>query len=149
LSITTHHQDVLASWLCRRIGLAPTSALQCIGRLNAAGNIMGVVGYDGYNGASVQMHVAGDGNWMSRELLWVAFDYPFNVMNCNVVLGLIPSGNKQALALNEHLGFQIDTVLPHAHPDGALVVMAMYRDACRWLKGHKHWRQQHACELLQ
>jgi RimJ/RimL family protein N-acetyltransferase len=147
--ITTTHQDILASWLCHRIGLTPTSAIQCIGRLSADGNLMGVVGYDGYNGASVQMHVAGDGNWISRQLLWAAFDYPFNTMKCNVVLGLIPSGNKTAIELNEHLGFQIDTVIPHAHPDGALVVMAMYRDGCRWLKAHQHWRQQSASELLQ
>jgi hypothetical protein len=147
--ITTNNPDILASWLCKRIGLTPTLDLRCIGRLNAAGNIMGVVGYDGYNGASVQMHVAGEGHWMSRDLLWAAFDYPFNVMECKVVLGLIPSGNKEALELNKHLGFQIDTVLPYAHPDGALVVMVMYRGDCRWLKAHKHWRQQHASELLQ
>ena len=149
MTITTHHQDVLATWLCKRIGLTPTPAIQCIGRLNAAGNVIGVVGYDGFNGASVQMHVAGDGNWISRQLLWAAFDYPFNVMHCNVVLGLIPSGNKSALELNEHLGFRVDTVLPHAHPDGALVVMAMYRDGCRWLKAHQHWRHQQSSELLQ
>ena len=149
MTITTHHQDVLATWLCKRIGLTPTPAIQCIGRLNAAGNVIGVVGYDGFNGASVQMHVAGDGNWISRQLLWAAFDYPFNVMHCNVVLGLIPSGNAEALKLNEHLGFQVDTVLPHAHPDGALVVMTMYRDGCRWLKAHQHWRHQQSSELLQ
>jgi RimJ/RimL family protein N-acetyltransferase len=147
--ITTLHQDILASWLCHRIGLTPTSAIQCIGRLSADGNLMGVVGYDGYNGASVQMHVAGDGNWISRQLLWAAFDYPFNTMKCNVVLGLIPSGNKSAIELNEHLGFQIDTVIPHAHPDGSLVIMAMYRDGCRWLKAHQHWRHQSTSELLQ
>jgi hypothetical protein len=139
----------MASWLCRRVGLTPTPAIQCIGRLDAKGHLMGVVGYDGFNGASVQMHVAGEGNWISRELLWVAFDYPFNVMECNVVLGLIPSGNKDALKLNEHLGFQIDTVIPHAHPDGALIVMAMYRQGCKWLKNHKYWREKHASELLQ
>jgi hypothetical protein len=147
--ITTNHQDILASWLCQRIGLTPTPAIQCIGRLNAAGNVIGVIGYDGFNGASVQMHVAGEGNWISRHLLWAAFDYPFNVMRCNAVLGLIPSNNKDALKLNDHLGFQIDTVIPHAHPDGALVVMVMYRDGCRWLNAHQHRRQQQSSELLQ
>jgi hypothetical protein len=146
--ITTNHQDLLASWLCKRIGLTPTPAIRCIGRLNAAGTLMGVVGFDGYNGASVQMHVAGDGNWISRQLLWAAFDYPFNVMDCKVVFGLIPSGNRDAIRLNDHLGFQTDTVLPHAHPDGALIVMVMYREGCRWLKAHTNWRHQQS-ELLQ
>jgi RimJ/RimL family protein N-acetyltransferase len=95
---------------------------------------MGVVGFDGYNGASVMMHVYGEGNWVSRDLLKVAFDYPFNHLNCNLVMGLVPSGNKEALRMNRHLGFKVETTLEGAHPDGALILMVMRREECRWLK---------------
>ena len=133
MSISTKHQDILATWMCNRIGLAPTAQLQCIGRLNAAGAIMGVVGFDGYNGASVMMHCAGEGNWLSRSMLWAIFDYPFRLMQCNVVIGLVPSGNHAALRLNKHVGFKLATVLEGAHPDGALLLLTMRRDECRYL----------------
>jgi RimJ/RimL family protein N-acetyltransferase len=134
MTIHTQNQDVLATWLCNKIGLVPSPHLRCIARLNAAGQIMGVVGYDGYNGASCLMHVAGEGNWISRDLLRAAFDYPFNVMQCQVVLGMVPSGNVEALKLNEHLGFKVKNRLYGAHPDGSLVLMMMTRDECRWLR---------------
>lgn len=150
MSITTQHQDVMASWLCKRIGLVPTPNMQCIGRVNAEGDLIGVVGFDGYNGASVMMHCAGEGNWVSRRLLWAAFDYPFRLMQCNVVLGLVPSGNHAALKLNRHLGFQLAAVLHGAHPDGAMLVLTMRREDCRYLPmlgGVNSPAQEHA--LLQ
>lgn len=134
MTIHTQSQDLLATWLCRRIGLTPTPHIQCVARLSADGSIMGVVGYDGYNGASCVMHVAGEGNWISRNLLRAAFDYPFNVMHCQVVLGLVPSGNAAALRLNTHLGFKVVNRLWGAHPDGALVLMMMTREECRYLR---------------
>ena len=132
-SIVWSNQDVLATWLCKRIGLVPTANLKCLGRVDKDGQIMGVIGYDGYNRASVQMHSAGVGNWVSREFIYAAFDYPFRVMGCEVVLGLIPSGNVQAIRFNRHVGFTEVTRIEGAHPDGALILMQMRRDECRWL----------------
>ena len=48
-SIVWSNQDVLATWLCKRIGLVPTANLKCLGRVDKDGQIMGVIGYDGYN----------------------------------------------------------------------------------------------------
>jgi hypothetical protein len=132
-SIVFSRQDLLASWLSRKIGLVPTPHIKCLGRLDSQGNLIGVVGYDGYNGASVQMHSAGVGNWVNREFLYAAFDYPFRVMDCKVVLGLIPSGNVQAIRFNRHVGFTEVTRIEGAHPDGALILMQMRREECRWL----------------
>ena len=132
--ITTQHQDVLAAWLCERIGLVPSFNFKCIGNVRADGSdIMGVVGYDGYNGASVMMHMAGTPHWIDKAILHAAFDYPFNVMGCNQVLGLVPSGNEVALNMNKRLGFEVVAELPGAHPDGALVLMRMTRENCKWL----------------
>ncbi len=129
--ITTAHQDLLASWLCSRIGYIPSQAIKCIGNM-IDGKIVGVVGFDGYNGASVMMHVAGDGNWCTRSLLFAAFDYPFKRLRCKMVIGLVPSGNREALRFNERLGFKVENELHDAHPDGSLVLMTMRRDECRW-----------------
>jgi len=127
-----NHESREAAWLCERIGLVATRHLKCIANV-IAGRILGVVGYDGFNGASAQMHSAGDGNWITRELLWAAFDYPFNACGLNMVIGSIPSGNTQALKFNANLGFKTQLVLEGAHPDGSLVLMTMKREDCRFL----------------
>ena len=131
--ITVANQTLLSEWLCDKIGLVATPNMRCIGRLSASGKIMGVVGFDGYNGASVMMHVAGEGNWINREMLRACFDYPYNIMRCKVVLGMVPSGNVQAMKLNLHLGFKVVAELRDAHPDGSAWIISMYRDECRWL----------------
>jgi RimJ/RimL family protein N-acetyltransferase len=138
-------QEVLVGALCEKIGLAPSPHIRCIGSISEDGKILkGVVGFDGYNGASVMMHVYGEGNWISRDLLKIAFDYPFNHLNCNMVLGLVPSGNTQALKMNRHLGFKVEAVLEGAHPDGALILMVMRREECRWLKMRRSSKSERA-----
>jgi RimJ/RimL family protein N-acetyltransferase len=134
VSVVTDKQGILVSLLCERIGLTPSPDIRCLGTVNSDGEIAGIVGYDGYNGASVVMHVAGFGNWINRDILKAAFDYPFRVMDCKVVLGLVPSGNVEAIRLNKHLGFKVINEIEDAHPDGSLILMAMRREECRWLK---------------
>jgi RimJ/RimL family protein N-acetyltransferase len=132
--IVATHQDVLATWLCKRIGLVPTPHLRCFGVVHD-NQLVAVVGFDSWNGASCQMHVAGEGgHWMSRELLRAVFHYAFVASGLQVVLGVVPSGNTAALKLNKHLGFTEDARINNAHPDGALVIMSMRREYCRWLK---------------
>tara|TARA_R110000868_G_scaffold197709_1_gene443950 strand:- start:264 stop:683 length:420 start_codon:yes stop_codon:yes gene_type:complete len=132
--ITTENQPYLAAWLCERIGLMPSPHLRCIAHVNAAGDaVMGVVGYDGFNGASVMMHMAGTPHWIDKTLLHATFDYPFNVMGCNVVLAAVPSGNEVSLDMTKRLGFKTLAVVEGAHPDGALHLLAMTREECKWL----------------
>lgn len=141
--ITTKGQDVLSSWLCKKIGLTWSSDLRCIGEVGPYAHIRGVIGYNNYNRASVQMHVAGEPGWVSRSVLYAAFHYPFVALKCNVVLGLVPSGNEDALRFNRHLGFVTLNILPNAHPDGALVIMAMYKEQCRWLNMRRLSKELH------
>jgi len=131
--VTTMNQPHLKEWLCDRIGLIPTPDLVCIGNyLND--KLRGVVGYDGYNGASIQMHVAGEGNWFTKDMLYASFDYPFNACDVNMVIGLVPSGNTEAIRFNTHIGFKTAYTLEGAHPDGALILMTMTKQECRYLK---------------
>lgn len=134
--VSCDYQPGLAEWLCRKIGLAPTPHIQCIGNVTQKG-ILGVVGYDQFNKASVVMHVAGEPGWLTRSLIWAAFDYPFNVCGVNVVIAPIASTNTKSLTLVKRLGFELSTVIPDAHPDGDLVLLTMRRDQCRYLS-RKH-----------
>jgi hypothetical protein len=132
--IVTANQDILASWLCKHIGYVPTPNIKCIGQVDHNGNLIGVVGFDGYNGASVSMHVAGHGNWCTRSMLYATFHYPFVALRCRMVIGLVPSGNHAAIRFNERIGFSHRLALEGAHPDGALLLMTMRREDCRFLE---------------
>lgn len=140
--IVSDHQDILTTWLCDRIGLVATPDLRCLGRVRD-GKLIAVVGFDGWNGASCQMHCAGDDpRWINRDFLSRAFSYPFD-NGYQVLIVLVPSGNKKAIKLNKHLGFSTLVEIPDAHPDGSLLVMSMPREACRWIKkGMKHHGQE-------
>lgn len=136
-------QGLLAQWLCTRIGYMPTPWMKCIANVNRDGKILGVVGFDAWNGASCEMHVAGEGNWCSRELLFAVFDYAFNVAQLNVVLGMVPASNAKALRFDKHVGFTEVARIRDGAPDGDMVILELRRENCRYLRGN-HGQQTHA-----
>lgn len=141
--LVNNNQELLVDWLCDRIGYVPTPYMRAIGSVGPDGNLNGVVGFDGFNGASVQMHVAGEPGWLDRAILRAAFHYPFVILDCAVVLGIVPSGNTAALRFNQDLGFTTVAIIPDAHPDGALILMQMRREECKWLKMRADMRGMH------
>jgi RimJ/RimL family protein N-acetyltransferase len=114
---------------------------QVIARTNVYDELAGGVIYREYTGASIQMHVASFClNWLSRDLLWVCFDYPFNQLGCSKVFGPVPEHNEQALAFDLRLGFKYDAIIRgvfHSAGNGStgdLLLLSMRREDCPWLK---------------
>lgn len=99
------------------------------------GRLVAGVAYNDFNGANMLMHVASDGSrqWLNREFLWAAFDYPFNQAKVKRVTGLVGEGNKEARRFDEHLGFVLEARLKDAHPTGDLLVYKMHREGCKWI----------------
>ena len=111
------------------------NADQCLARVED-GKLFGGVIYQGYTGVggSVQMHMAGFvPNWANRDMLWIAFDYPFNQLKCGVVFGQVSETNTKALDIDLKLGFKMVAKIDGVFPDGACYVMRLARDECRWL----------------
>lgn len=132
--VTTENQKYMGDWLVRIMNHPLPEETVCIGQ-EIDGELAAVVGFCSFMPNACQMHVGAvsEVNWMSRDLLWAAFDYPFNVLGVKVILGQICASNEDALRLNRHLGFKVVAEIPDAHMDGDLVVMAMRREDCRWL----------------
>lgn len=131
--IVTQPRAQLVEWLCERIGYVPTPNMTCIGQVTR-GTLRAVVGYDHFTGKCCQMHIAGTGRtWMTRELLYAAFDYPFRELGFNVVLGIVDSGNPEGLEFNRRIGFREVHRVVNGHPDGDLVIFEMQKADCRWL----------------
>jgi RimJ/RimL family protein N-acetyltransferase len=98
------------------------------------GEVKAVVAFDNILDKSCEMHTAAIvPNWISRDLLWACFDYPFNILKVKVILATVASTNKEALKLDRHLGFVDKAYIEDAHIDGDLVILAMRRENCQWL----------------
>jgi hypothetical protein len=102
---------------------------------DTTGELLGGVIFDGYTRNCIFVHQAGfDKRWMTRDLLWVVFDYAFNQLGCAKVCGTIPSSKPDLLAFNKRLGFKVETSIKDAYPDGDMLILSMERAECRWLK---------------
>ena len=127
----------VGAWVQAHGGGFYREGTQCIG-LEKDGTLIAGVMYDYYNGASVYMHVAAAvKHWLDREYLRVCFDYPFRQLGCKAVIGLVGEKNHKARRFDEHLGFKLTAAIPEGHPDGSLLIYAMRKSDCRWLKESK------------
>jgi RimJ/RimL family protein N-acetyltransferase len=98
------------------------------------GRLLGGVIYQGYTGASIRMHAAGFvPRWVDKDMLWMAFHYPFEQLGCGKVLGFVHSTNLKALDFNRKLGFKEEARITGVFRDADLVIMTMRREDCRWL----------------
>jgi RimJ/RimL family protein N-acetyltransferase len=98
--------------------------------------LLGGVVYTAFNpGGSIAMHMAGfNKRWVSQDLVWMCFDYPFNQLKVKKVFAPVPSNNTKAIAINRRLGFLREYIIPDVFDDCDLYLMDMYRDECKWLK---------------
>lgn len=129
--LTDRPPMVLHDWLHKRIGLPWSTDFRALARI-VDGKIVGCVGYEGFTGTSCRMHMAGEGNWITREFIRKAFGYPFKVLKLPMVFGVVPSGNKTALEIDLRLGFTEIIYIEGAHPDGGLHFLQLKRED--WLR---------------
>lgn len=107
---------------------------QCVASYSQDGMLLGGVIYTDYNQASIQMHTAGfRKNWLGKELLKIAFGYPFTGLRVKKVVLAINEKNLKSLAFARHLGFTTETRVKDIFVDGDLIVMSMYKSQCRFL----------------
>lgn len=104
--------------------------------LEADGQLVCGVLYNGYTKRNICMHIASDGTrrWMNRDYLWYCFYYPFVQVGVDRVTGLVGEGNAQARRFDEHLGFREEGRLRGACETGDLIIYVMWRDDCRFLR---------------
>lgn len=96
--------------------------------------LLGGVVYNGYTGASINIHMAGfTPRWASRDMLWVCFDYPFNQLGCKKIFAQIPAQNTRAVKIDLKLGFTFEVLIKDVFVGDDLVVLSMTREDCRWL----------------
>ncbi len=131
--VVTDNQDQLRGWITGVLGVQFSPYATFIGQ-EIDGEVKAVVAFDNILDKSCEMHTAAIvPNWISKDLLWACFDYPFNILKVKVILATVASTNTEALKLDRHLGFVDKAYIEDAHIDGDLVILAMRRENCRWL----------------
>jgi len=108
---------------------------QCISRVTRDGEFLGGTIYTGFNGAVIWGHFAGVDGWLSPELVWVSFDYPFMQLGVNQILATVGSSNTKALNLVKRLGFKQLYKIKEGAPKGSdLILFSMSKANCKWLR---------------
>lgn len=96
--------------------------------------LLGGVIYTNYTRESIAMHVASfHDKWVTRDLIWVCFHYPFVQLGVKRIFGQVPETNTKALHFDLRFGFSILTKIDGVFPDGGMYVVKLERDECRWL----------------
>jgi RimJ/RimL family protein N-acetyltransferase len=134
MSVSTSNQAQLRAWLSNKLSWDLPENTYCIGQLKND-LIIGCVGFNCHINKSILIHSAGlDKTWVTRDLLAATFDYPFNQLGCNILIGQVGSKNYAAKRFNEHLGFKTVCVIRDAHEQGDLVIQTMTKDKCKYLE---------------
>lgn len=105
-----------------------------IARIDGVQLIGGVI-FTGYTGYSIHMHAAGfTHNWLNNDMVWAVFNYCFKQLPCKVAFVQVPESNTKSLEFTRKLGFIEQTRIYDVFDDGALVILKMRAEDCRWLK---------------
>lgn len=117
-----------------RLDLSPSN-VGTVGVASRDGKVLGGVLYHGYTGigGSVTIHTAGNGRWVSKDLLWAVFDYAFGQLFVSKIFGPVASDNLPMIDIILRLGFVPEAVLKGVYPGADQLVFSMVRDQCRWL----------------
>lgn len=141
--IVLDQRDRVAAWVFERLSgdARHTEKAYAMG-VEEDGELIAGIAYDTFTGRNIFMHVAAlpGKNWVTRELLWHAFNYPFNVAGVERITGPVRETNLAAVRFDTHLGFVEECRLRGAEQDGSDTIMfVMWKNDCRYL-GARHVR---------
>lgn len=126
---------IVGPWVCKRAGGTWVNGRGSAIGLVRNGELAAGVLYEDFNGANVICHIAGEGNWASREFLGLIFDYPFNQLKVKRITVPVSSTNAKSISLVLKMGFELECTLAQATPDSDLHLFRMWRDDCKYLQG--------------
>lgn len=99
------------------------------------GMLRGGILFNRFARSSIACHMVGfTKTWITPDLLYVGFHYPFGQLMVDRIFGFVNSSNIQSMSLAKKLGFRVETVIGKVYPDGDQVVLVMEKSECRWLK---------------
>jgi RimJ/RimL family protein N-acetyltransferase len=119
---TTYHTEIDANF-CR------------VREVDGHRQVRGGIVFNNFTGESIQIHCAGwDKHWGNRDLIYLAFDYPFNQLGVKRLFAPIPEDNWDAQVFDMKMGFKPVARIAGVYPHNiACVMMCLERADCRLL----------------
>jgi RimJ/RimL family protein N-acetyltransferase len=137
LILVLNQNERVAEYLIKKKAGNEFTNFQSIG-FEKNGELVGGVIYDSYEaGYRCTISAAGEVGWLTRRTLSYIFDYPFNQLKVKVMTATAFSGNKASCRVLEGIGFKEKARIPECSANGDLVIYAIYREDCIYLKGNK------------
>ena len=130
----TADKEKIAEFVSRKIDHSSWGNYAALGIEKDGVIVVGVI-YNNYTkNVRCSMHGAIEGNHLTREFLWMMFDYAFNKLGCKVIINHVCSTNKKSLKFTKHLGFkQHGEPIKDGTEKGDLILFTLNRDDCKWL----------------
>jgi RimJ/RimL family protein N-acetyltransferase len=100
------------------------------------GEVIAACLFHEHNGSNLFMHIAGTPgtNWLTRDMLWNCFHYPFVQLGCKRVTGWIEADNVRSRRFAERTGWTNEARLEKAGRDGVdVIIYRMFREDCRYV----------------
>lgn len=122
--------------LAQAMDLNPTPNAVCVAEFDDEVPVAGAI-FDGYNGKSIHSHIwIAPGRKPSRKFWYICYDYMFRQCGVETVIGTVPSSNKAAQKLDEHLGYVLNSTIPNYYPNGddMLLYVCTPQTAIDWQK---------------
>ena len=73
-------------------------------------------------------------HWINRDMVYIAFDYPFRQLGVKEIFGQTPENNQHALEFNRKCGFKVIARIEGVYPGNvACIITKMEPEDCRLL----------------
>lgn len=133
--IISMDKSLIGPWICERTCGTYDGNSVVMGSIKD-GKITGGVMFNNFLKNSIQMHAAGEGKrFLTRDSLWMCFDYPFNQLKVKKVIAPVDEENTISRKFVEHVGFTLEARIKDASRSGKdLFIYTMTKLQCRWLK---------------
>lgn len=144
----TFDSFAVAEYVGSKIGANHFGRFHAIGVVSNGKIIGGAVVNEYVKDVRCCLHGAGEGNWLSREFLFILFDYIFNQLNCKVVINTVESTNTKSVEFTKHLGFSVECEIKDAGTEENLVILSYRKANCKWIHNEKYIRKYYALRPL-
>lgn len=139
IATTPEALQIAANILLAKAYVQPCGDLRALFWVNKSNEIEWVIGYTAFIGKTCQMHVVNlTEHTTPRNLIFAAFDFPFNYLGIEKVFGVVNSNNERAMKYDQKLGFKEVQRFVGMHDDGGdIVLFGMDKADCRWIAEYK------------
>lgn len=139
MPLVFNDKERVGAWVAKQVEqTASWGSFYAMGIECNGGLVAGIV-VNNFNGVNATCHIAvAKPTRDLPDLLLHISRYAFVQCKLRRLTGMVPASKPKVIAFDKHLGFEDEFVMPSAAADGgALVVLVLWPDKCRWLGDEK------------